>query len=85
MLLTFLFFIINNRTTKTSDLPNLSFIMRKPELLGTEFKTLVDAYRGQMLWLEVMEGKEGLEERNMLRNLHCGVMCGERSQAFKSI
>ena len=45
-------------TNKKSDLLNLSFKMRKPELLGTEFKTLVDAYSGQMLWLEVMEGKE---------------------------
>ena len=32
--------------------------MRKPEPLGKEFKNLVDAYSGQIMWLEVMEGKE---------------------------
>jgi len=29
-----------SRTTKTGNLPYLSFILRKPEPLGTEFKTL---------------------------------------------
>ena len=48
-----------NRTTKSSTLPNLSFIMRKPELMGFEFKNLVDAYSGQMMWSEAMKGKEG--------------------------
>ena len=36
--------------------------MQKPEPLGTEFKNLVDAYSGQMMWLEVMEGKERMRK-----------------------
>ena len=44
------------RTTATDGLPNLSFIKRKPEPLGTEFKNLVDGLSGQMIWLDIQEG-----------------------------
>ena len=44
------------RTTATGRLPNLSFIKRKPEPLGTECKNLVDGLNGQMIWLEIQEG-----------------------------
>ena len=39
------------RPTKTAkgDLPHLSYIARKPEPLGTEFKTLAAAYMGVFL------------------------------------
>ena len=46
------------RTTKTGDLPNISYVLRKPEPLGTEFKNVVDGMTGNMLWLELQEGKE---------------------------
>ena len=36
--------------------------MRKLELLGTEFKNLMDACSEQMMWLEVMEGKERMSK-----------------------
>ena len=45
------------RTTKTGNLPNLSYIKRKPEPLGTEFKNIVDGLTGSMLWMEIQEGK----------------------------
>jgi len=34
------------RTTKTGQLPNLSFVQRKPKPLGTEFKTVADSTSG---------------------------------------
>ena len=45
------------RTTKTGNLPNLSYVKRKPEPLGTEFKNIVDGLIGVMLWMEIQEGK----------------------------
>jgi hypothetical protein len=35
------------RTSKTGGLPHLSFILRKPEPLGTEFKTIACAVTGK--------------------------------------
>ena len=61
--------------TKTNNLPNLSFIMRKPEPLGTEFKILVDAYTGQMLWLEVMEGKERMHKKEHTKEVRVTSAC----------
>lgn len=49
-------------TTKTGTFPNLSFVMRKLEPLGTKFKTIVDGLSGIMLWLEVQEGKEQMSK-----------------------
>jgi hypothetical protein len=39
------------RTSKTGGLPHLSFILRKPEPLGTEFKTIACAATGKFLRL----------------------------------
>ena len=44
-------------------MPNLSFVKRKPEPLGTEFKCVVDALSGAMLWLEIQEGKERMANK----------------------
>ena len=49
------------RTTKTGGLPVLTFVKRKPEPLGTEFKCVADAETGIMLFLEVQRGKEGMK------------------------
>ena len=51
------------RTTKCGGLPNLSFIMRKPKPLGTEFKCVADGSTGIMLFLELQEGKERMGTR----------------------
>ena len=45
------------RTTKSGNLPNISFIKRKPEPLGTEFKVAMDGLTGKLLFLEIQEGK----------------------------
>ena len=52
-----------SRTTTTGGLPHLSYIARKPEPLGTEFKNLVDGVTGSMLWLEIQEGKERMKSK----------------------
>ena len=49
--------------------------MRKPEQLGTEFKNLVDAYSGQMLWLEVMEGKERMHKKEHTKEVGVTAAC----------
>ena len=36
------------QTTKTENLSHISWILRKPEPLGTEFKTLVAVYIGEL-------------------------------------
>ena len=45
------------RTTKTGNLPNLSFVKRKPEPLGTEFKVAMDGLVGKTVSMEIQEGK----------------------------
>ena len=49
--------------------------MRKPEPLGTEFKNLVDAYSGLMLWLEVMEGKERMHKKEHTKEVGVTAAC----------
>jgi hypothetical protein len=47
-------------TTKLGGLPNISFILRKPELIGTEFKTSICLKLNVMSYMELCEGKEGM-------------------------
>ena len=49
------------RTTKTGSLPNISYVKRKPEHLGTEVKNIVDGISGNMIWIEIQEGKERMK------------------------
>ena len=51
------------RTSKTGGLPHLSFVERKPEPLGTEFKVVSDFATGVLLHLEVMEGGAAMKEK----------------------
>ncbi len=46
------------RTRKTGNLPHLSYLLRKPKPLGTEFKCCADTGTGLLLCMEVQEGKE---------------------------
>ena len=51
------------RTTKHGNLPHLSWVLRKPEPLGTEFKVVADSETGMLLHLELMRGKhKGMED-----------------------
>ena len=49
--------------------------MRKPEPLGTEFKTIVDGLSGIMLWLEVQEGKERMSKLAHTKELGGAAAC----------
>ena len=63
------------RTTKTGGLPNLSFVKRKPEPLGTEFKNIVDGVTGVMTWLEIQEGKDRMNKKEFHRSLGTTSAC----------
>jgi len=73
-------FVLIKRTTKTGGLPHLSFIARKPEPLGTEFKNLVDGVTGAMLWLEIQEGKERMKKKQF-QNMGSTAACVMRGVA----
>ena len=44
-------------TSKNGGLPNISYIIRKPEPLGTEFKTVCCPVTGVMTRMEIQRGK----------------------------
>ena len=50
------------RSDKLGRLPHISFIKRKPEPLGSEFKDLCDEH-GIMLWAELQESKDVMEDK----------------------
>ena len=53
---------IRFRTTAKGNLPHLSYIFRKPEPLGTKFKTVVCSVTGALLFIKVQRGKEGMKD-----------------------
>ena len=56
------------QSSKTGNLPNISFILRKPEPLGTELKTVASTgSNGPMLYAEIQEGKEGMKTKPFFR------------------
>ena len=50
------------QSTAFGGLPNISFIPRKPEPLGTELKTVCCGTTGVMLHAEVQKGKDAMKE-----------------------
>jgi len=69
-------------------LPNLSYIKRKPEPLGTEFKNLVDGLSGQMIWLEIQEGVDRMAKKefsNMGGTVACVIRGVKSSQDLKNV
>ena len=55
---------IHMQTTAKGDLPHLSYILRKPEPLGTEFKTVTCYVTGDLFFIDIDIGKEGTKDRN---------------------
>ena len=53
---------IRFHTTAKGNLPHLSYIFRKPEPLGTEFKTVAYSVTGTLLFIEGQSGKEGMKD-----------------------
>ena len=54
------------RTTKTGGLPDLTYVQRKPEPLGTELKCFVDAVLMVMLFVEIQEGRVRMSKKSIL-------------------
>ncbi len=48
------------QTRSTGNLPHLSYIMHKPEDLGTEFKVIACAMTGIILHLEIQKGHDAM-------------------------
>ena len=69
------------RQTKLGNLPNISYIMRKPEPLGTEFKTACCPMTGVMTCMEIQRGKEGMKNMRLQADLgataSCTIRCAE--------
>jgi hypothetical protein len=60
--------------SKTENLPNISFILRKPKNLGTELKTVASkGANGPIVYAEIQEGKMGM--RNKLHFNTYGATC----------
>ena len=54
------------QTTKNGNLPHITFLKRKPENLGTEFKVTADAATGIFLFLEIQRGKHPMRDPNVV-------------------
>lgn len=65
------------QTTKTGRLPHISFIIRKPEPLGTEFKVIASPALNVGLAIELQEGKEPMQQKNP-QNLGSTAACMHR-------
>lgn len=63
------------RTTALGGLPNISFVVRKPEPLGTEFKTCACPITGIMTMMEIQRGKEGMKEKKYNKDLGATTGC----------
>ena len=64
------------QTSKTGNLPNISFILRKPEDLGTELKAVAStSCNGPILHLEVQEGKENMKTKSYFDSYGVSTAC----------
>ena len=70
------------QTTKTGGLPAISFVLRKPEPLGTELKVKADAETKINLKLEIQEGKEAMQAKGP-HHLGATAACTHRLAAGK--
>lgn len=64
--------------TKTGGLPNISFILRKPEPLGTEFKITCCGETGIILFIEIQRGKDGMKHQTHHSRLGATAACSVR-------
>ena len=69
---------IRFRTTEKGNLLHLSYIFRKPEPLGTEFKTVACYVTGALLFIEVQRGKEGTKDSRYQKELGATTACTKR-------
>lgn len=65
-------------TSPKGDLPHLSYIARKPEPFGTEFKNVACTVTGCLLHLEIQKGKFPLREAKHFKEYGCTSACSLR-------
>ena len=63
------------RTTKLGGLPNISFVLRKPEPLGSEFKDTGCKKIGCMKHLELQMGKLIMREKDFCKEIGATAAC----------
>ena len=61
--------------TKTGGLPNITYILRKPEPLGIEFKNGYCSTSGVMTFMEVQRGKAGMKDAQYNKELGATAGC----------
>ncbi len=68
----------------TGGLPNLTFIIRKPEPLGTEMKCVACPKTGIILGLEIQRGKTEMKKLELHKNLGATSSCVARMAGLTS-
>ena len=77
---------ISFQTTAEGNLPHMSYIFRKPEPLGTEFKTVYCYVTGDLLFIEAQRGKEGMKHSKYQKDLGSTSACTKgMAEATKGI
>ncbi|GAX16789.1 hypothetical protein FisN_UnNu081 [Fistulifera solaris] len=66
------------RTTKTSSLPHLQFILRKPKPLGVEYKNAICPKTKMILFQEVQRGKEPMRKAELSQLIGTNAACAIR-------
>ena len=69
---------IRFRTTAKGNLPHLSYIFRKPEPLGTNFKTFACYVTGALLFIEVKIRKEWIKYSHYQHDMGSTAACTKR-------
>ena len=77
---------IRFRTTVKVNLLHLSYTFRKPDPLGTKFKTVACYVTGDLLFIEVQRGKEVMKDSRYQKELGATASCTKRMmEATKGI
>ena len=67
------------------NLPNISFIHRKPEPLGTEMKCVCCAKTRVMLYLEIQRGRDGMRDAEFTNKMIKTAACTARLIKYSSL
>ena len=70
---------IRFRTMAKGNLLHLSYILEKPDPLGTKFKTVACSVTEALLFIEVQRGKEGMKDSNYQQELGATAACTKRT------
>ena len=74
---------IRFQTTAKGNLPHLSYIFRKREPVGTDFKTVACSVTGALLFIKVQRGKEGMKDSRYQKELGSTAACTKRMMEEK--